>query len=312
MTNYRTNLNELELNRLNLIENKEIRNSCMSILSYLLKKHTEEIEQYAEAELTSLKNQFSFKISLRKFLEKYNRGHQAYKLSIKTLKLRMDLLQELKLITITKINNINSYFFNRFADGNKVGNKQGNNLNNVQTVDTTGVEAPQQEHKYLNTKINNKNNINNSVAPNTSTPKIFVSNIEEIKEQVNYQIAKFNIIHDFAIQETERRIKNAIKKQTLRFTGVEKYLRETLSSIKNQFIPQCFNKKYKSSIEQQDNTETVTIDTTTSVLEDVLRADKISKSNCNKIEYNKLDSFNNYEQRDYDFDELEKKLLGWV
>ena len=25
----------------------------------------------------------------------------------------------------------------------------------------------------------------------------------------------------------------------------------------------------------------------------------------------KIDNFNNYEQRDYDFDALEKKLLGW-
>ncbi|KOC47746.1 hypothetical protein ADU86_03880 [Clostridium botulinum] len=32
---------------------------------------------------------------------------------------------------------------------------------------------------------------------------------------------------------------------------------------------------------------------------------KISNSN------NNIDSFNNYEQRDYDFDDLEKKLLGW-
>ncbi|KEH91646.1 phage replisome organizer region-containing protein (plasmid) [Clostridium botulinum C/D str. BKT12695] len=31
----------------------------------------------------------------------------------------------------------------------------------------------------------------------------------------------------------------------------------------------------------------------------------------NAVGSNKVDSFNNYEQRNYDFDELEKKLLGW-
>lgn len=47
-------------------------------------------------------------------------------------------------------------------------------------------------------------------------------------------------------------------------------------------------------------------------LEDIEKKDKI-KGNFKKNVYNngKNDSFNNYEQRSYDFDELEKKLLGW-
>ncbi|MCD3217809.1 hypothetical protein G8S55_11330 [Clostridium botulinum C] len=313
MANYKTNLNELELNKLNLIENKEIRNSCMSILSYLIKKHTEEIEQYADANLENLKDQFTFKISLRKFLEKYNRGHQNYKISVKTLKLRMDLLQELKLITITKVNNINTYFFNRFLEGNKVGNKKGNKKNVTQTVDTTTVEAVSKKHKYLNNKININNNINNSVTHATQT-KIFVSNIEEIKEQLEHYISKFNIKYDFAIKEIYRRIKKIIKSGTLRFKGVENYLTSVLNSVKNYFIPNCFKNKNKSNIiEQQDNTTT---NATTTVLEDILKANT-NKNNqdintCNNINnrYKKIDSFNNYEQRSYDFDVLEKQLLG--
>ncbi|KOC47740.1 hypothetical protein ADU86_03850 [Clostridium botulinum] len=307
MTNYRTNLNELELNRLNLIENKEIRNSCMSILSYLLKKHTEEIEQYAEAELTSLKNQFTFKISLRKFLEKYNRGHA--KLSIGTLKNRMDLLLKYNLIfRVAK----STYSFCR----NKLNNSLNKNLNKknvTQHIDTTTLQVPRKKHKYLNNKININNNINNSVAHATQT-KIFVNSIEEIKEQLEYNISKFNIKYDFAIKEVYRRIKKIIKSGALRFKGVENYLTSVLNSVKNYFIPNCFKNKNKSTIiEQQDNTTT---NATTTVLEDILKANT-NKNNqdintCNNINnrYKKIDSFNNYEQRSYDFDVLEKQLLG--
>jgi DnaD/phage-associated family protein len=48
-------------------------------------------------------------------------------------------------------------------------------------------------------------------------------------------------------------------------------------------------------------------------LEDIEKKDKL-KPNFKKNKYNgnnKNDSFNNYEQRSYDYEDLEKKLLGW-
>ena len=46
-------------------------------------------------------------------------------------------------------------------------------------------------------------------------------------------------------------------------------------------------------------------------LNDVLIKDKKKPMKKNNNFKTKIDNFNNYEQRDYDFDALEKKLLGW-
>lgn len=307
---YKTNLIEEELNKLNLIENEAIRKSCMSILSYLIKKHTEENKKYTDANLENLKDQSTFKISFRKFLEKYNRSHK--KISLGTLKNRIDLLLKYKLINLESKSTYSFFRHNL----NKNLNKNLNTENIAESIVNTDVEVVEAEHKYLNNKININNNINNSVTHATQT-KIFVSNIEEIKEQLEHYISKFNIKFDFAIKEVYRRIKKIIDRGSLRFKGVENYLISVINSIKNYFIPNCFKNKNKSNIiEQQDNT-TTNATTTTTVLEDILKANTNKNNqdintNCNNINnrYKKIDSFNNYEQRSYDFDVLEKQLLG--
>ncbi|WP_039241160.1 hypothetical protein [Clostridium botulinum] len=293
--NYKTNLIEEELNKLNLIENESIRKSCMSILSYLIKKNTEENKKYLDTNLENLKDQSTFKISLRKFLGKYNRSHQ--KISLGTLKNRIDLLIKYKLINLESKS---TYSFFRYRL-NKDLNKNLNNENIAESIVNTGVNVIDAEHKYLNNKININNNINNSVEHVTQT-KIFVTNIEEIKEQLEHYISKFNIKYDFAIKEVKRRVKKIIYRGSLRFKGVENYLISILNSVKNYFIPNCFSNKNKSKI----------INNTASVEEDIITATKIDKTNYNiKNNFKKIDFFNNYPQRHYDFDSLEKKLLGW-
>mgnify|MGYP000984424073 CR=1 FL=1 len=48
-------------------------------------------------------------------------------------------------------------------------------------------------------------------------------------------------------------------------------------------------------------------------LQDIAVKDNKKSSGKKAVNYNNSpkDSFNNYEQRDYDFNALEKKLLGW-
>lgn len=321
--NYNIKLTELEKLRLNLIKNQSIRNSCMSILSYLIKKHTEEIKEYINAGLQHLMDQTVFKISFRDFLKKYNRSH--LKLSIGTLKNRIDLLLKLKLIK--RIDKSTYSFFRH--DLNKNLNKDLNKKNIDQTLENTSINTDSDKHKYINNKIDNKNNIINIINRPLSTKiKTFVTNIEEIRGQLQYYICKFNIDdkYAFVIKEIERRIKKVIKRGTLRFKGVDNYLINILCSIKNEFIPNCLKNKYKNhenntvkkdtfnNYDQRaydfDELESGLLGYKKINLNDCVLKDgqAIKEKNSNNI---KIDTFNNHDQRTYDFDDLEKKLLGW-
>ncbi|KYH28745.1 MULTISPECIES: DnaD domain protein [Clostridium] len=75
----------------------------------------------------------------------------------------------------------------------------------------------------------------------------------------------------------------------------------------------CFERLNKAEFKYIDGILNNWFTNDIKTLEDIEKKDKI-KPNFKKNKYNgnnKNDSFNNYEQRSYDYEDLEKKLLGW-
>lgn len=149
---YKIQLTEMELNKLNLIENETIRQSAMSIFAYMLKLNAMENDKLDNAGCLNLKDILKLKISFRKFIEKYNRGHKDKKVSIRTFKNRVDLLEKLGLIIKEKFKNTFIYGFTRYQQVNEEVNSKVNSSDNNQTIENTEQTSNSQKHKYLNLK----------------------------------------------------------------------------------------------------------------------------------------------------------------
>lgn len=141
-----------ELNRFNLIESDGIRLSLMSIYRYLLKLNLKRNTQLKEVNLENLKEDpYKLNMSFRKFLAAYNRRGSSYsKISIGTLKQRIDKLVELNLIHTSKIKKSFTYSFCRYEMNTNL-----NNSNNTESVDTTSLDVDLKNYKsisFLNPK----------------------------------------------------------------------------------------------------------------------------------------------------------------
>lgn len=145
---YKIKFYKNELNKFNIIENKDIRKSCMSIYMYMLKLIHVEKEKFLNAGLEAPKTN-TLKISYRKFLEKYTRYHGS--MSLPTLKSRIELLLKIGIIKINKIKNSFEYSFYRFWINEKP-NEKPNDLNVDETTDTTEQTSNSQKPKDLNSK----------------------------------------------------------------------------------------------------------------------------------------------------------------
>ncbi|MCD3240827.1 hypothetical protein G8T75_12755 [Clostridium botulinum D/C] len=279
MANYKTNLIEEELNKLNLIENESIRKSCMSILSYLIKKHIEENKKYIDTNLENLKDQSTFKISFRTFLKKYNRSHK--KLSLGTLKNRIDLLLKYELI---HLESKSTYSFFRHSL-NKNLNKNLNKENIAESINNTDVDAVVAEHKYLNTKINNIKDLDtfNSKQVTESVDNFdYESYLEQNKKCDNWDYV-LNLLNKAfkAMKIKSQAIKGiVISKVYDYYTNITRkhamsYITKTIINARDNY--------YKKHTQYYFN-----------------------NSNPN------TDLFNDYEQRSYDYVVLEKQLLGLI
>ncbi|BDR82585.1 hypothetical protein [Clostridium tetani] len=155
---YKIKFYQNELNRFNIIENEDIRKSCMSIYMYMLKLVNMEKEKFYKAELEVPKTN-TLKISYRKFLKKYTRYHGS--MSLPTFKSRVELLLEVGLIKINKVKNSFEYSFYRFWDNEK-SNEKSNDSSVDETTDnadeTTDSENPKDPNAKPNLDIDTRNN----------------------------------------------------------------------------------------------------------------------------------------------------------
>lgn len=136
MANYKVTFTDQENNLFNTIERENTRSSVMSLYAYLIGNATDG----------------SISFSYRLFLNKYNRNHK--KISLGTLKNRINTLVELGLLTVEKVKQSCTYKLNRFL----------NSLKPTLDTENTSLEGNGSEHKY----INNINNIDIDLYSNSN------------------------------------------------------------------------------------------------------------------------------------------------
>lgn len=127
MKNYKTKFTEKEINLLNTVERINTRTSLMSLYAYLI---------------CQAKENGTLSFSYRYFLGRYNRSHK--KISLGTLKNRLNTLISLGLLTVKKVKQSCEYILNRFLNSSKVET----------SIENTNLEHNDSEHKYINNNIN--------------------------------------------------------------------------------------------------------------------------------------------------------------
>ncbi|EJO5349406.1 hypothetical protein NRP93_003584 [Clostridium botulinum] len=273
--NQKIQLTDEEINRFNLIENENIRKSCMSIYTSLLIQNSNLNNKLKNLKLSKLKeDNYKYSISLKKLREKYNKNHDS--ISIRTLLNRINKLKELGLLIVEKIKKTNVYSFFRYLDVNKkVNEKLHDKKDSVSTV-TTKFKC---NVKILNCKIFNFKDLDsNSNMTITIDNFDYEKYLEENKKcTLDYAFlltkkafkllrVRSNKIKSFVIDKVTRYYKNITKKHAM------KYICNIITSAREGYY-----KNYKS---------------------------------FNKEE--KIDRFNDFEQRNYtkeDFKRLEDKLF---
>lgn len=233
---YKVKFNEEQKNIINTIESDKVRISIMSIYSYFLSK--------------SENGALSF--SYRKFLKAYNRGHKDKAISIATLKSRIELMVDLKLIERVKKGNSFIYQLNTFL--NSFLNKE----NCPQDLENTKVDEDSQEHKYINNKIYNIDNIDSYSY--TGYRKFEKDNLEKCNSLVEVRRKAVELLKDFRVKNNwiKDRVMVKVTKHyrniTVRF--LDRYIIKVIEStidlyysnykkyVKNSFRPNFTGRDY--------------------------------------------------------------------
>ena len=173
MLTYKIKLNNYQINTLNLIENKNIRESLMSILSYTIKLNSEKTELYNKHEFDFLKKEPNeLKLSFQSFHTRYNTKYHK-KISLQTLKNRIEQLIDLKLLVVLrkeKKTNVYGFILEKINDLSDNLSKNMSEINCAETVESTIFEDNSNIEQMLNSKI--KNNINTKDL-DSSEPTLF-------------------------------------------------------------------------------------------------------------------------------------------
>lgn len=261
-----------ELNKFNLVESDTMRISLMSVYRYLLKLNLKENAKLKEANLENLKEDPNkLKISYRRFLAAYNhRG--IVKISIRTLKNRIDKLIELKLISVEEIKNTYQYSFCRY----KV-------IKNVNSFD-----CPQTLEK---SNVNN-----NSINPKST---IFLNPIGFKKDLDSYK-SQDNFDYEGYLSQNKKCTWDDIISVLPRIFSL---LKIRSRWIKGQVVSKLYD--YSEKITKKHMVKYIC-----SVIINA-RSDYYKSYNKYCQNQNENGQWNNYNQRTYDFDDLEMKLLGW-
>lgn len=161
MLTYKVELNDYQINTLNLIENKNIRESLMSILSYTIKLNSEKTELYNYHEFDFLKKEPNeLKLSFQSFYKRYNTKYHK-KISLQTLKNRIEQLLDLKLLVVLrkeKKTNVYGFILEKTIDLSNNLSENMSEINCAEIVESTVIEDNSNIEQILNSKT--KNNIN--------------------------------------------------------------------------------------------------------------------------------------------------------
>lgn len=219
MKNYKVNFTEQENNLFNTIEKENIRNSVMSLYAYLSGR--------------AVNGSITF--SYRPFLNKYNRNHK--KISLGTLKNRINTLVELGLLTVEKVKQSCTYKLNRFL----------NSLKPIESTENTNIEADNQKLKYINNINNididlysNSNNEFDSSRYEKCTSLVDVRN--KVRELLNFKRVKSKWIKDKVLIAITKNFRN-ITKQFL-----ESYILKTIENFRKTYYKNWVKYTKKQSV----------------------------------------------------------------
>mgnify|MGYP000865794766 FL=1 len=266
---YKVKLTEEEINRINLVDNYNMRKSLMSVYAYMIKTNEKLNNTYANLNLK--KDPFKLQISFRKLLAAYKRYHSIK--NLQTLKNRIDKLIKLGLLGVEKIKNKSFYTFCRFLQLDKKVDKKLDKKNPTKPIENTILNGD--EHLPKSKSFNSINNFNSNTK---ATERKKISSLEESKKIV------FKAFKDLRVKS------KWIKQRVL--NKIERYWDKLYKDAAMSYIYKIINSARKAYYANYNK--------------------YIKNSNIYKNEVaQELSTFNNFPQRNYNFQELEKKLLGW-
>lgn len=286
---YNTKLTEQELNTLNYLEDnyevfEKTKLKMMSVYQYFV-KHGAELKD-------------GLKKSIKDFWKMYKRYHK----NIKSLSSFRDIiykLQDAKLIFIEKIGKINIYHARKFLEEpSQKPSEKPSNEKVPQSTDMTGLEGDEQNTQILNTKVNYINIINNT------------SHAENVADD-DYKNSQ---AYKNACQENN---KDTLAPVQLMVIALEilKEKRRRSEKLKSMIRTKLMDKMHIVRKNAEKYVETVVADCIAKYeFNREMYALTIAKNKNNyRASYNKSNApaVANFTQRKYDYNKLERQLLGW-
>lgn len=267
----------------NHFKNGKTKNKIMSFYSYLATMSDKKEINITKKEITRLWN--------RKQSKTASKNQTKYKKVASTTVLRWLLkLEKAKLLFVKRdSNNNNIYMLNE--DGSITSNffkskkctEKCTSKKEVETIDTTNTDVIENVHKYKNINTSTKDlDTNSCFTPTESANNFDYKNyINSNKKVDSWDYMNKLLNQAFKILKVRSTyIKNSV------ISKVYNYYANITKKHAMQYVCNCI-----SSARERNN----------------CNYKKYVLDNCDKT----IDSFNNYEQRSYDFNKLEKGLLGW-
>lgn len=283
---YTTNLTLNEITTINnLRDNYEIFNSTksnmMSVLSYLI-KHGANLKQ-------------GLRKSIKDIWNMYKRYHKEIK-SISNFKKIIYKLEDVKLIFIEKIGKVNVYHARKFLEVPNKVTEEVTNKNNLESVETTSLESDLENTQIQSVKNNYINIINNTsqdVSDNDYKNSLAYKKACEANNVDTLAPVQLMVIALEILKEKRRRsekLKSMIRSKLMDKMHI---VRKNAEKYVKVVVADCIA---KFEIERE------------------LYAYAIAKNkNAYRASYNKANApaKANFTQREYDYEKLEKQLLGW-
>ena len=276
-----------EINTINILkDNYEIfdctKINMMSVLSYLIK--------HGASTQTGLKK------SVKDIWNMYKKYHKEIK-SISNFKKIIYKLENAKLISIEKAGKINVYHARKSLKVTEEVTKEVTDKNALESVETTSLENNLENTQILNIKNNYINIINN-------TSDDVVKN--DYKNSLAYKKA------------CEENNKDTLAPVQLMIIALEllKNMRRRSEKLKSMIRSKLMNKMHIVRVNANKYVEAVVLDCIAKYeFNREMYARTIAKNKNNyRLAYNrakKTSTSANFTQRKYDYDKLEKQLLGW-
>ena len=279
---YTTNLTTEEINVINsLKDNYEIftktKLNMMSVLSYLIK--------HGATSNNGLRK------SIKDIWNMYRRYHTDIK-TISNFKKIIYKLEQVKLIFIEKIGKINVYHARKFLEVPNKVTEEVTNKNTIESIEITSLDNDLENTQILNNKNNYITIINNTSDDVTE---------DNYKNSLAYKKAcEVNNADTLAPVELMKIAYKILKEKRRKSEKLISMIRKALQ-----------DKLTIARINADKYVETVVLDCIAKYeFNREMYAYAIVKNKNNyRLAYNRVDS--NFTQRKYDYDKLEKQLLGW-